>query len=226
MKKFLVTALLFYAVFSFVSCSTTATCYGPLPGSVARYISVNGTDLSDYPLSCLEPIEDFNFHEREYNVYENSETVWRFYRRTEPRLAFEGRIIDFGLLFNPDDSAVYTRSEPSPFFAEQQIYVLNLKALGVYNFPVAFQVTRIDNEEKMIEFIYMQENIANGFQRIYFEESFDEKGRPVTHIRHISFFKSSRRFQDKVLYPPFHQQTIDDFHRNVLKANRLTWTKI
>ncbi len=224
MKKYIASAVVLYTAFILGSCATMTASYGPMPGTVAKYISRNGPDIGDYPISSLATIASFNRHERDYDVYENLDTIWKDYTEADPTKAFDGRIIDFGLLFNPGDSAVHTQKDPVPFFTEGQIYILNLKVFGFYNFPVAFKVTRIDSVQKMFEFVYLQKNIVNGVQRVYFESSFDETGRPVTLIRHISFFKSGNGFQDKVLYPPLHKQTIDDFHSNVLKVNRLVWS--
>ena len=224
MKKFLVLVTVLYTVFSLGSCATKAAYYGPMPRTVVKYLNENGPDIEHYPVSSLKLIESFYRHEREYDVYERLDIVWRDYLETKPGQAFDGQIIDFGFLFNPEDSTVYTQGDPSPFFAEGQICVLNLKVLGFYNFPVAFKVTRIDSENTMFEFVYLQNNVVNGVQRIYFKSTHDENGRPVTHIRHISFFKSGSVFQDKLLYPTLHKQTIDDFHRNVFRANRLRWS--
>ncbi len=223
MKRFLVLASAIYLIFILGSCTTTTT-YGIMPNTVARYLNRNGYDFGKYYVSSLSHMRSFNYHERGYMVYEDLEKVWKAYTETEPRIAFDGRIIDFGLLYDPEASTVYTSEDVSPFFAKGQIYILNLKVLGFYNFPIAFQVSKIDSRSKMFEFIYMQKNIVNGVQRVYFYSFFDEYGHPVTKIRHISFFKSSSGFLDKILYPQFHQQTIDDFHKSIFRVNHLIWS--
>ncbi len=224
MKKQLNVLLLFILAITVSSCSTVKSGDSAVPHSVEKYLQENGTDFVHYEISEVNSGNGYNYHKHSYNVYEDIETVWFDYRNTNPVLAFDSHIIDFGIVFNPEDSAVYTSGDSfMPPFGEGQIYILSLKFMGIYSIPVAFKVNKIDSQNKMIEFIYLKNNVSNGFQRIFLKQDYDSKGMPITHIDHVSFFKSEHGFRDKFIYPPFHQDTIDDFHENVFKLNRLSW---
>ena len=226
MQKYLIVFLI-VLVLAVSSCATTVPASSSVPESVNRYLLKNGTDFDEYRVSDLEAEDGFGFNEKEYNVYEDPDTVWRDYCRTDPGLAFDSTIIDFGVVYNPADSVVYSRDDPFlPRFSEGQIYILDLKFLGIYSIPIGFKVSRIDPEEKVIEFIYLKENVCNGYQRICLNPGYDEEGTPVTHIVHSSYFTSEHPLRDKLFYPPFHEQTIDDFHENVFKLNGLAWENL
>ena len=224
MKKQIKLLLIIIAVFVSSACTTTQKEQDLVPRSVENYLYKNGTDCVHYELSDTGGDNGYRYVEQAYDVYADIETVWLDYRKTSPVLAFDSRIIDFGVVFNPEKSVLFSACDPSvPPFGEGQIFILNLKFMGIYNFPVAFKLSKIDSEKKMIEFIYMKKNVANGFQRIYLTPAFDSYGTAVTHVEHISFFKSNVGLSDRFVYPPFHRKTIDDFHQNIFKINGLSW---
>ncbi|HAK44310.1 MAG TPA: hypothetical protein DCO79_00075 [Spirochaeta sp.] len=104
MKKQLI-ILLAAAVIVFSSCSTIKSSTDVIPPSVDEFLQKNGTDFNNYEISDLGA--EFEFDEQSYNVYESIEAVWQYYMRVDPVLAFDSRIIDFGIVFNPGDSVVY-----------------------------------------------------------------------------------------------------------------------
>lgn len=224
MKKQFNILLMFLSVLVLISCSSIKPDSAAVPHSVEKYLLKNGNDFIHYKLSDTGADNDYKYNEQSYNVYEDIETVWLDYMKTAPLLAFDSRIIDFGIVFNPDNSVVYNAKDSSlPPFIEGQIYILNLKFLGVYGIPIAFKLSKIDPVKKMIEFIYMKNNLSTGFQQIYLKSDYDSEGIPVTNIEHVSFFKTEYSFTEIFLYPPFHRQTIDSFHKNIFKLNRLSW---
>lgn len=226
MKKLLI-SLSVVILLLFYSCSTTGTGGSVVPESVNGYLDKNGSDFVNYELSDISPGVEYNFTPRSYNVYEDLETVWLDYLQTPPNLAFEGSIIDFGIVYNPEDSRVYnTQDTFIPSFSEGQVYILDLQFLGIYSIPVGFMVTRIDTEKKIMEFVYLKDNVSNGYQRIFFKAASDSEGNPVTLVEHLSYFRSGHDFRDKVLYPPFHKQTVDDFHEKIFELNGLGWKKL
>ena len=222
-KLYLPLILLTAAVLS--SCATVRTEPEGVPQSVHNFLNDNGEDFQHYEVSDISEPELFKRHSMSYFVYEDPERVWTDYINTDPAAAFDSRIIDFGVVYNPDDTTLYKNGDPRlPSFSEGQIYLLDLTLLGFYSLPATFKVSRIDAEDKMIEFIYLKNNVSNGFQRIYLKSGFDPEGVPVTEIEHISFFKSDHPFRDKYLYPPFHKQTVRDFHENIFRINKLEWS--
>lgn len=80
----------------------------------------------------------------------------------------------FGAMWDAESSRLFLAGEGTiPMFSEGQVYVLELELFGVYRLPVAFRITRIDTDKKIIEFVYLKVNKSNGVQRIHF---FSEPG--------------------------------------------------
>lgn len=204
------------------TCSAKNVNSDILPHSVEKFLQKNGTDFMRYELS--DKNSDYMFTQQSYEVFEDIETAWRYYVMTDPVIAFSNNIIDFGIVYNPENSRVYDAADiPVPLFRAGQIYILNLKILGIYNIPVAFEVTRLDRENKMIEFVYLKNNVSNGYQQIYLKSGCDSEGAPVTLVEHKSFFRSGCDFRDRILYPPFHKLITRGFHENILKLNKADW---
>ena len=217
-------AAIFTSVFFLFSCASTGNGIKTVPRSVERYMQKNGSDFDSYKLSDLREAEKYNFYEHSYSVYEDIDTVWHDYLRSAPDRAFDSPIIDFGVVFDPDDAVLYRAGDRKlPPFHEGQIFLLNLNFLRFFGVPVGFEISRIDSEKKIIEFVYLKNNISNGFQRIFLKSESDKDGNPVTRIRHVSFFKTANFLRDKLIYPPFHRHTIDNFHENIFKMNGLSW---
>ena len=89
---------------------------------------------------------------------------------------------------------------------------MNLKLLnGLYNLPVAFEITKIDEGNKMIEFSYLKGGKARGAQVIQLMST----DRGYTKVVHKSYVQSHSKFRDKYLYPYFHNKIINEFHGNM-----------
>ncbi|MDC7227218.1 MAG: hypothetical protein PQJ61_10695 [Spirochaetales bacterium] len=215
--------LLFAIVLS--SCATVKTEEDRIPFSVKEFLRVNGDDFENYQVSDIRDLKDYSSHQMSYIVHEDADEVWSDYISTDPVIAFDSRIIDFGIVYNSGESTLYTpENQPVPHFAEGQIYILDLKLLGFYQIPVAFKISEIDSKKKLIEFVYLENNVSNGCQRITLSSENDEEGEQITVVKHTSFFRSGKAFRDKYLYPPFHNQTVKDFHENIFRINGLEWS--
>ena len=90
------------------------------------------------------------------------------------------------------------------------VYELDLRIANLLDVGVAFQITEINEAEKIIEFTYGKDNKSHGRQRIIFK-----KEGKKTFIIHYSNFKSESKFRDKYLYPKFHEKCMDEFHANL-----------
>ena len=95
---------------------------------------------------------------------------------------------------------------------ENNMFFLKLTFLGLLNIPVAFEITKVDHEKKIIEFTYLKDNKSNGRQTLYFSE---QDG--VTTIKHDTIYSSGSDFRDKNLYPYFHTVALDDFHNRMFE---------
>lgn len=73
-----------------------------------------------------------------------------------------------------------------------------------------FEISKVDHENKIIEFTYLKDNKSNGRQTLYFSEV-----DGVTTIEHYTIYNSGSDFRDKNLYPHFHTVALDDFHNRM-----------
>lgn len=155
---------------------------------------------------------DYHFHEKVFTFNEPLSNVWECYNKANPVQSWNGRKIDFGLLISKYTNSLLYESKGS--FSEidtGQVYFLNLKLLkGIYNIPVAFEITNVDSSKKIIEFSYIEGNVSKGKQILQFVKLDDH----MTQIIHRSYFLSDSHLRDGI-YPFYHKKIIKDFHRNM-----------
>lgn len=217
--------ILFFAV-AISSCATFGPEDSVVPNSVSGYLEVYGTDFNNYELSDLENSDIYSQYVQNYIVYSDPESVWNNYIHSDPEIAWQGRIIEFGIIYDPDTSKVYTLADDRrPCFKPGQIYIINLKYAGFYEIPAAFKITKIDSENLIIEFTYLKNNKSNGFQKIEFIPVNNKEGDLCTLVKHSSLFSSGNSFRDEFIYPPFHEKTINELHKNFFLCNNLDWKK-
>lgn len=140
--------------------------------------------------------------------------IFEGYISADPSKSWNGRKISFGLLLLKFPGMIFYDHDQIKGIDLGQIYFLNLKLLyGIYGLPVAFEIIKVDEENKIIEFSYLEGNKSVGLQQVKFIDMGDER----TEIIHTSYYKSESRFRDKWMYPHFHKIIINDFHRNMRK---------
>jgi len=156
---------------------------------------------------------DFYVIEREFYLKFKLSDVWNFYRDASTFEMWNGRFIKFGLLISkPANSVIYSGNTSFPAIDTGQVYFLDVKLLkGLLNVPLAFEITRIDPVQKIVELSYIEHNTSRGKQTLQF---FD-RGDGRTRIVHLSYFRSESSVRDAYLYPYFHEKFIMQFHRNM-----------
>jgi hypothetical protein len=118
----------------------------------------------------------------------------------------------FGLLLLKFPVSIFYKNDSIMGVDIGQIYFLKLKLmLGIFNIPVAFEIITVDEDNKIIEFSYIEGNKSIGVQQVKFIDHGDDQ----TEIIHTSYYKSDSHFRDKWMYPHFHKIIINDFHRNM-----------
>jgi hypothetical protein len=157
-------------------------------------------------------LDDYHFQEKVFTFKEPLTNVWECYNTANPVQSWDGRKIDFGLLISKyTNSLLYESKGSFSAIDTGQVYILNLKLLkGIYNIPVAFEITNIDSCKKIIEFSYIEGNVSKGKQILQFIKLDDH----TTEIIHQSYFLSDSHLRDEV-YPFYHKKIIKDFHRNM-----------
>lgn len=160
---------------------------------------------------------DFRIIEKTYKLKAGHAIVWNTYRHVNSIDMWNSRLVKFGLLISKRTNTVtYRDNDFSPELDTGQVYFLDLRLMkGLLNLPVAFEITRIDQKDQIIEFTYLEKNKSKGKQTIHIIDG-DNGG---TSIVHRTYFSSGSAFRDD-LYPFFHKRFIKEFHRNMNRKIR------
>ncbi|MCB9196125.1 MAG: hypothetical protein H6598_07850 [Flavobacteriales bacterium] len=155
----------------------------------------------------------FYKHEKSFFLPGTLEEVWNLYCHVGPRNMWSGPKNKFKMAYSKsNDIGFYKREDSIPGPSEGMVYELKLKILKLIKVPVSFEITKLSEDSKIIEFTYGLENKSHGKQILKFEAS--EGG---TNITHTSYFKSGNTVRDKKLYPFFHEKCIDEFYENMME---------
>lgn len=191
--------------------SPPSAARGEPPRPVQRFLDRYGPDVATIPISDVESSRRVFDHVRWYRVDASPQELWQAYRDVDPRDAWTGPVARFGYLNDPWERRSFTRSTKHvPAVREEQTYLVHLRFARLVQMAAAFRITAISDEERFIEFTYLEPNTANGLQQIRIFA--DGTG---TIIEHRSRYASGRRLRDRLLYPPFHTRAIDEFHRRI-----------
>ncbi|MCX6335301.1 MAG: hypothetical protein NT092_13550 [Bacteroidia bacterium] len=191
---------------------------------VRKYIASRSidqmNDFSSIHASWGKGIDEsiFKVIEKTFYLKYKLPNVWQSYLHINPFKTWDRHSIRLGLLITKcSNSVIYTHSPSPPDIDTGQVYFLDLKLLkGVFNIPVAFEITNIDYNQQIMEFSYIEKNKSLGKQTIQFFDNGD--GR--TRIVHRSYFKSDSPLRDDIFYPFFHKIFINEFHRSIRRLSR------
>lgn len=176
----------------------------------------SSADFQQIATSCYreEDSSRYQVNLKTYAVNAPISRVWDKYVTITPQKAWNGRSVVFGFLFSkPENRFIYAGNANEPIREGNIIYV-NLKLLrGLKNLGVAFEITRLDEENRTICFCYLKDGVSNGSQEI----QFTELANGDTQISHLTHYKSRSAFRDKELYPRFHEKFVGEFHGNILR---------
>jgi hypothetical protein len=174
----------------------------------------SATDFQCLITSCyqMEDSADFYLHRKTYHINAGIDKVWNKYSSVTPAEAWSGKMVNFGFLFSKIQNRFIYPSEAREPINTGNIIFLNLKLLnGLKNLGVAFEVTGMDPEKKMIRFCYLKDGISKGSQEIRFTSETDGS----TLITHETHYHSHSRFRDRNIYPKFHERLVGEFHENL-----------
>ena len=148
-----------------------------------------------------------------FTIRENISKVWHAYTSASPAVAWNGRMVSFGLLVSKAKHTITYRNSRQTALDTGQVVYLNIRIMGgIYNLAVAFEITTIDSINRLIEFRYVKGDRSQGIQQISFVKTSDG----FTKIIHRTLFKSNSSLRDRWLYPAFHRKTVMEYHRNIL----------
>jgi hypothetical protein len=180
------------------------------------------TSTNQFTISCNEDFdfvkEEFNFNHMEFEINENIEKVWQTYMNIDVKESWNGKSIKFDFAYSkPLDEVYYRDSATTPKLHIGMGVFLILDVYGVKKIPTSMEVSKLDLEHKSFEYTYLTQNTSHGRQSVYFIDL----GNNKTKMVHDTYFKSGQSLRDK-LYPPIHEDLIEEFHQNILARSQIT----
>ena len=149
-----------------------------------------------------------------YQTFKKSEfirqdinVVWDNLIHQSPSEEFDGRIVTFGLLYSKKLNSFLYKYESYSGIEEGQVLFFNLHVLGIKNIAVAMEVTRLDNDQKEIEYCYVDYGSTKGTQKFMLKSTPDG----YTEITQVTRYKCKTRLRNQRLYSFFHARIIDEF---------------
>ncbi|RPH33377.1 MAG: hypothetical protein EHM93_05355 [Bacteroidales bacterium] len=140
--------------------------------------------------------------------------VWVKLKSIRPKDEYRGRMVSFGFLYSKNKDKIFYDNDDIKGIEEGEVLYLNLKLLGgIKNIAVALEVTKVDEENKIIRFCYLNNGMTEGTQQVRLIE--DKDGNTV--ISQESKYRNKSKFREKRLYPIFHRQAVNELHANIQK---------
>ncbi len=156
--------------------------------------------------------DTYNSFRKSVLIRQNIDVVWNNLVHQSPSAAFDGLIVTFGLLYSKSQNNFLYKDQTYAGIETGQTLFLNLRLLrGIRNIAVAMEVTRLDNDEKVIEYCYIDHGSTQGTQK------FSLKSTPegFTEISHESTYKSKALLRSQGLYSFFHGQVVNEFFNTI-----------
>jgi hypothetical protein len=169
--------------------------------------------MNEYSLSDNSESSKTGYYHCEsvYAINKPLNEVWDFYTSLDAKDAWNSDVSKFVESYDKAHSSYHSsRSSAFDTLGVGKVFLVELHFLKYITLPVIFQITKVDRKNRLLEFTYMKENRSNGFQQLQFEER-----NGVTFIKHTSYYRSGNKFRDWFIYPRFHREATDDFHKRI-----------
>lgn len=170
--------------------------------------------FNELPSSCFEreDSQKYSQHTGIFYIQTSLDQAWEAYRNLRPQEAWNGKTVKFSFSYNRSNDSLHYADNVPAGIQEGQILFFHLKLLGgVKKLGVAFEIKRLDRENREMEYCYLKNGQSEGTQTLRFE-AVDSN---LTRVIHFTRYKSQSHFRDKRLYPGLHQKCIREFHQNV-----------
>jgi len=145
-------------------------------------------------------------------IKQDISVVWANLTQLSPKEEFDGRIVKFGLLYSKKHNNILYRNEAKPGIEEGQILFFNLRVLnGIKNLAVALEVTRLDNDNKSVEYCYVDHGSTQGTQMINLKTT----PEGYTEIEQITWYRCNSKLRNNRLYSFFHERIVNELFENI-----------
>jgi len=171
-------------------------------------------NFSDFQPACYNVQDSLKYSfQRSTNVIRDViQKVWNKLKGLKPKDEYSGKMVSFGFLYSKRLNQIFYADDDFKEIEEGEIYFLNLKLLGgIKNIGVALEVTKVDEENKTIEFCYLNNGVSEGSQVVKLTET----GEGNTQITQETRYRNKSKFREKKLYPIFHQKAVNELHNNI-----------
>lgn len=158
---------------------------------------------------CYNVIDSNNYrtYKKSQLIRQNIDVVWNNLVHQSPSEEFDGRIVTFGLLYSKKYNNFLYKNDSYKGIEEGQILFFNLHVLGIKNLAVAMEVTRLDADQKEIEYCYVDHGSTKGTQKFTLQPT--REG--FTQITQLTRYKCKSRLRDRRLYSFFHGKIVMEF---------------
>jgi hypothetical protein len=154
---------------------------------------------------------DYSTFTKSQLIKQNIDVVWHNLVHQSPSEEFDGRIVTSGLLYSKKYNNFLYKNESYKGIEEGQILFFNLHVLGIKNIAVAMEVTRMDADQKEIEYCYVDHGSTKGTQKFTLQPT----SEGFTQITQITRYKCKSRFRDRKLYSFFHGKIVKEFFGSI-----------
>lgn len=222
-QSFIFLILIFVVIHAYAAVST------PVPIDSVDYNKIHHKKVrklismqKEYGLKTFDEINTVcydSYDSLDYNTFEKSQIirqdinrVWDNLIHQSPSEEFDGRIVTFGLLYSKHHHNLLYKNEAVTGIEEGQILFFNLRMLrGIKNLAVGLEVTRLDNEEKIIEYCYVDHGDTRGTQKFILKST----AEGFTEIKQITKYQCKSRLRDRRLYSFFHERIVNELFKSI-----------
>jgi len=150
----------------------------------------------------------FHVIDREYLIKDSVQKVWNYYLDNGLQNLWNSKREHFGFAYSKNTDSIYYSGNSLHDLIPGLIVYLDINLLfGIEDLAMAFEVTKVDSVQKLVEFSYIEWNGTEGKQQMFFQST--PKGH--TLITHISYYKSKPKPREGI-YPHVHAQLINKYH--------------
>lgn len=177
-------------------------------------------DLSALRSLAYDPADGkaYNKHIKSFEIQGSIDIVWNTYKTISPEETRVGNMVSFGLMFSRKRNTIFYPGDRYTGMEPGQLIFLNLNLLGLTQLAVGHEIVEVNDTERNFKICYLQNGASTGTQLIQLKQESENQ----TTVTHETWYRSDSFFRDRVLYPPFHEKGLTEFHESVKRKVEAT----